>query len=258
MAEDAFLLSVQLRDYFGDLWVDGRRVEFQSFRKGNFSLYDYNRSWQANLRSAFDCVNFHIPRAALDALEEDHGTRRIETLNVMPGADVNDPTIRGLVEALLPAFANPAQASRLFVDHVGLALATHMATTYGEARSLPLMHPGALAPWQLKRAKAVIDARLDGDLPVAELARECGLSPSYFTRAFKASTGMPPYQWMMRRRVDKAMELLKGGHLPLSQVAGICGFVDQSHMTRVFTRTVGIPPGSWRRAGRDDGNASEN
>ena len=251
VTEDAFMLGVQLNEYQGDLWVDGKRVEFEGFHKGNFSVYDYNRQWQANMRSAFDCVNFHIPRAALTALEEDLGTKRIETLNVLPGADINDPTIHGLVEALMPAFHNPAHASRLFMDHVGLALATHLATVYGEARSAPAIHPGALATWQLKRATAMMDAGLDGDLPITDIAYACGLSTSYFTRAFKATTGMPPYQWMMRRRVDKAMDLLKRGRLPLSHVADICGFVDQSHMTRVFKKMTGIPPGTWRRTETD-------
>lgn len=250
VTEDAFMMSVQLADYHGDLWVDGRKVDFPISRKGNFTLYDYNRIWQADMKSAFDCVNIHIPRGALAALEEDLGGRKIETLDVTPGADIDDPTVRGLTGALLAALDKPEQASRLFVDQVGLALATHMAATYGEAAPKPAVHSGGLAPWQLKRAKALMDAELSGDLPVTVIAGTCGLSASYFTRAFKLSTGMPPYRWLLQRRIDKAMNLLKTSLLSLSDIAAACGFADQSHFTRTFSRAVGLSPGMWRKASR--------
>ena len=133
---------------------------------------------------------------------------------------------------------------------VGLALCLHVAASYGAARPTPAPHPAGLAPWQLARAKEMIDARLDGNLQVAQIARACRLSPSHFARAFKLSAGMPPHQWMMRRRIDKAMSLMRGTALPLSDVALACGFTDQSHFTRIFSRSVGMSPGSWRKAVR--------
>ena len=245
--EDAFMISYQLHDYRGDLWVDGRNVSAPAFHAGNFTFYDYNRSWQANMKSAFDCVNFYIPRAAWTTLEEDLGTRRIDTLNIGPGGDVDDQTVRGLVGALLPSFAVPGQASRLFLDHLGLALCTHLAVTYGERSHPRAVHSGGLSPWQLRRATELIEARLDGDLQVADIAQACGLSPSYFSRAFKLSTGMPPYQWMLGRRIDKAQHLLRTTTRPLGEIALDCGFADQSHFTRVFASTVGASPGQWRK-----------
>lgn len=250
VTEDAFMMAFQMRDYEGELWVDGKNVKLPTLRKGQFSFYDYNRIWQANMKSAFDCVNFYIPRSAITALEEDLGPRRIETLDIAAGASVDDQAVQGLVNALLPAFAAPAHASMLFVDHVGLALCTHVAVSYGAARPAPAPHPAGLAPWQLARAKEMIDAQLDGNLQVAEIAHACRLSPSYFTRAFKLSTGMPPYQWMVQRRIDKAMDLLRTTAMTLSDVALSCGFTDQSHFTRVFSRAVGMSPGRWRKSVR--------
>ncbi|UOA29764.1 AraC family transcriptional regulator [Pseudosulfitobacter sp. DSM 107133] len=207
VTEDAFMMAFQMHDYRGDLWVDGKHVKMPVLRQGQFSFYDYNRIWQANMRSEFDCINFHIPRASITVLEEDLGTRKIETLNIAPGANIDDPTVRGLVLALAPAFDSPEQVSMLFLDHVGLALSTHMAVRYGAAKEPAPPPPGGLAPWQTRRATEMIDAQIDGALQVAELAHACHLSPSFFTRAFKLTTGMPPYQWMIRRRVEKAQGL---------------------------------------------------
>lgn len=247
VTEDAFLLSVQLRDYHGDLWVDGRKLVFPTSRKGNFTLYDYNRLWQADMKSPFDCLNFHIPRAAITALEADLGTRRVETLNILPGADMDDRAVRGLADALIPAVNTPAEANELFVDHICLALSIHLAVTYGGAKALEPVRSGGLAPWQVNRATALMDANLTGDLAVSVLAEACNLSPAYFSRAFKQTLGVPPYRWLMRRRVERAMDLLRRTAMPLSEIAYVCGFVDQSHFTRVFSAAVGIAPGQWRR-----------
>jgi AraC-like DNA-binding protein len=247
LTEDAFMMSVQLHDYHGDLWVDGKPVVFPVSRKGNFTLYDYNRVWQADMKSAFDCVNFHIPRMALATLSEDVGGRSVETLNVRPGADVDDATVRGLVHALLPALSRPLWTSRLFVDHIGLALTAHMAITYGEARRLVPVHSGGLAPWQISRAMEMIEANLDGELSLTELATACDLSPAYFARAFKASVGIPPYRWMLLRRMERAQHLMQTTTLPLSAIGMACGFGDQSHFSRSFSKIIGHSPAVWRR-----------
>ncbi|MDO1583047.1 helix-turn-helix domain-containing protein [Rhizobium oryzicola] len=250
VTEDAFMIALQLRDYHGDLWVDGRKVDFPASRQGHFTLYDYNRLWQADMKSAFDVVNFHVPRAALVAFEEDLGGRRIETLNVTPGADVDDATVRGIAHALLPALADPQQTNRLFLDHMTMALSTHLAVTYGEASRPRQVHSGGLAGWQLKRAIEIMEARLDGDIPIAAVAQACGLSSAYFTRAFKLSTGLPPHRWLQRMRIDRARDMMRDTGQPLPEIATHCGFVDQSHFTRVFSSIVGMTPGAWRNIAR--------
>jgi AraC family transcriptional regulator len=85
---------------------------------------------------------------------------------------------------------------------------------------------------------------------VAELARECGLSSGYFSRAFRLTTGITPHQWLIRKRVERARQLLLGNGLRLVDIALVCGFVDQSHFTRVFTRFEGESPGKWRQRHR--------
>ena len=107
---------------------------------------------------------------------------------------------------------------------------------------------GGLAPWQERRAKEILCANLDGRMPLNEVARECRLSVSHFSRAFRRSTGAAPHNWLLTRRVDLAKEKLRDDRLSLLDVALACGFADQSHLTRVFTRMVGVSPGAWRRA----------
>jgi AraC family transcriptional regulator len=247
LIEDAFMISIQLRDYRGDIYLRDRKLSFNRQAAGMVLMYDYQREWKANLRSAFDCVNFHIPRSVLDAVVDDQRFGTVETLRFEAGVPEPDHTILGLAQALLPALDLQSESNRLFLDHMGWALGAHVVESYAEIVSLKSSSRGHLAPWQERRAKEMIDANLANEISLSTLAGECGLSTSHFARAFRLTTGVPPYQWLLRRRLDQALELLRDDYLSIAQIASLCGFSDQSHLTRVFTRAIGEPPAAWRR-----------
>ncbi|UIY31505.1 AraC family transcriptional regulator (plasmid) [Neorhizobium galegae] len=104
-----------------------------------------------------------------------------------------------------------------------------------------------LSTWQERLAKDVIETSLVGGIGLAELAQLCGLRTSQFAHGFKRSTGIAPYEWLLRRRIERAKESLLWGS-KLSEVAVACGFADESHLTRMFRRVVGVAPGAWRTA----------
>jgi AraC-like DNA-binding protein len=106
---------------------------------------------------------------------------------------------------------------------------------------------GGLAPWQLRRAEALMSENLSMQVSLGKVAEECGLSVRHLARAFRQSTGVPPHRWLLDRRVERAKELLPDAKLSLSDVALACGFGDQSHFTRTFTAAVRLSPGVWRR-----------
>jgi AraC-like DNA-binding protein len=216
-------------------------------RAGECTFYDLKRDPVANIDKPYHSIHFYIPRGALNAIADDANAPRIGELEYRPGAGVADNTILYLGQSLLAAFAHPERASRLFVNHVTLAVATHVAQTYGSLK--PTVRPlrGGLAPWQAKRAKEILSANLDGGVTLKEIAEECGLSISHFSRAFRITIGMAPHNWLLKHRVDHAKSLMANGRLSLPDVALACGFADQSHFTRVFSRVVGTPPGVWRR-----------
>jgi transcriptional regulator GlxA family with amidase domain len=88
---------------------------------------------------------------------------------------------------------------------------------------------------------------LSDNLSLNGVAAACKLSASHFARAFKASTGLPPHQWVMATRIEMARGILASSDTPLVEIAGMCGFADQSHFSRVFARIIGASPGAWRR-----------
>jgi AraC family transcriptional regulator len=104
-----------------------------------------------------------------------------------------------------------------------------------------------LAPWQLRRVLEFFEAHFAEDIGLQELADLVGLSQSQFARAFKASTGAPPYRWFVAARIKRAQELLLQGRASLADVSILTGFADQSHFTKAFRRVTGTSPGQWRR-----------
>jgi AraC family transcriptional regulator len=246
--EDAFLVSLTLRDYPNRVyWEDGRLMSVCDVRAGQTCIHDLKRDPVALLDKPIHHLFFYLPRGALDAIADDAGAPRIDDLNHEP-VGIDDSTISSLGKVLLPALNHPDQASQLFVDHILFALGIHVAQTYGGMRALSPPIRGGLTAGRLRRAKEILTANLDGRVPLKEVARECGLSVSHFSRAFRRSIGAAPHRWLLARRVEAAKEKLRGGGWSLLDVALACGFADQSHLTKVFTRMVGVSPGAWRRA----------
>ena len=244
--EDAFLIALQLREFPDHkYWEEGRRFPVFTLRAGWSTFYDLKRDPRFLLDKPFHSVHLYFPHESLNAIAEAANAPHIGDLRYEPGSGVDDPIVRALTSALYPALDRLDQANRLFVDWTMLALGCHIAQTYGGLATLPAR--GGLAPWQECRAKEIIEANLNGEVPLAQLARECGLSTGHFSRAFKNTVGIPPHQWLLHRRIENAMRLLRNRQFSLPEVALTCGFSDQSHFTRVFTRLSGTSPGAWRR-----------
>lgn len=248
--EDAYQAVVLLQRgvHRYDLWEEGKAIQTNPHANGDVSFFDLRTPPIYNVHTPFDTLWFYLPRATLDGIAEDANAPRISGLDYRPGFSVPDSTLHRLSKLLLPAFQNPEQVSRIFVDYVTLAVAAHILHTYGGMRPASIeRRGGGLAPWQERRAKELLNSHLDGDVTVALLAEECGLSRRHFARAFRQTTGAAPHQWLMKRRVEQATALLGDRSLTLLDIAQACGFADQSHFTRVYTRLTGTPPGTRRR-----------
>ena len=245
--EDAFLVALQLRDRPScQYWEDRRRAPVSDLRAGEIILSDLKREPRRLLDKPYHTLFFYLPRAALDAIADEANAPRIRDLSYKPGVGVNDVTISRLGSLLLPALRHPERANPLFVDHVLLAFGVHIAQTYGGMRPVSPVR-GGLTPWQERRAKEVLRTNLQG-VPLNKVARECGMSLSHFSHAFRRTLGAAPHKWRIEQRIAVSKEKLRDDRLPLTDVAAECGFWDQSHFTQHFTRIVGVSPGAWRRA----------
>jgi len=105
-----------------------------------------------------------------------------------------------------------------------------------------------LPAWRLKRVLSYIDANIEKRVGLSQIAQAAGFSRMHFARQFRVSTGLRPHEYLLRRRVEHAQELLVHSHSPVACIARASGFSTQAHFTSVFRRFVGKPPARWRRA----------
>lgn len=100
---------------------------------------------------------------------------------------------------------------------------------------------------RLNRVLEFVDANIAVDLCVSRLAAVAGMSPYYFCRSFKQSTGITPHRYVLQCRMEQAKRLLQEKPDHLMEVAHQVGFADQSQFTRVFHKIVGMTPSQYRK-----------
>jgi AraC-like DNA-binding protein len=127
----------------------------------------------------------------------------------------------------------------------------HSRPRFGMLAHLPLSvdapkNRGGLAPARANRICEYIDSHLQENIALEALAEVAQLSVHHFARAFRESLGTPPHKYIVKRRVQHAQQLLRNTDLPLSEIAIVAGFTDQSHLARHFRAITGISPGLAR------------
>jgi AraC-like DNA-binding protein len=105
----------------------------------------------------------------------------------------------------------------------------------------------SIPPRKLRKILTYIDENLAGSLCLDEIAAQQGLSPYYFCRIFKKTTGVTLHQFVLRRRVERAKSLLVDERLDLAEVALEAGFANQSHFGAIFRRFTGYTPRQYRQ-----------
>jgi AraC family transcriptional regulator len=137
-------------------------------------------------------------------------------------------------------------AGRLYGESLGHALSVYLARQYAVFKPKIAARRGGMPKTRLNRVLDFIKANVSEDLTLSELARTAGMGPHYFCELFKQSTGLSPHQYVIRRKIELAKELLADPRIRIIEASARTGFVDQSHFTKVFHRVVGVTPSEFR------------
>lgn len=166
-------------------------------------------------------------------------------IELMPQFSINDPVIGQLALALKTEIQTGCMSGRLYGESLGTALAARLVQNY--AVSKPEFKTNGLPQSQLERAIDYMKANLTQDLSILDLATLTSMSESHFSRSFKQSVGIAPYQYLMQQRVERAKQLLKQQAISISDIALDCGFANQTHLTKVFRQLTGVTPKAYRK-----------
>ena len=144
----------------------------------------------------------------------------------------------------------------LAAESLAIVLAVHVIRHVLTPRQPARRRAGTLPRAKLRAVVQYIEEHLDGSPTLEQLAAVARLSPNYFVGQFKRATGLPPHQYVILRRVERAKQLLQGAtDVSLAEVAAHAGFCDQSQFSHHFKRIVGVTPGQFRTRGRTDKTA---
>jgi AraC-like DNA-binding protein len=249
-AEDAYAVHINfLRHASFSASRKGRATERYFLGEGYSTMLDHREAPTVTMHSPLDTVRLCVPRLTLqDFVQEEYGSGEVHLRP--PQQAMRDPILYHLGACLGALLERPEENNCLLVDYIALSLQHHLHQTCSARPAWNSRTRGGLAPWQLSRAKEAMDADLDKEITIAQLAYDTRLSTSQFARAFRQSTGCPPHRWLLQRRIKRAQDLLLTSDKTLAEIASACGFSDQGHLTRAFGQTVGTSPGLWRRTKR--------
>ncbi|MBB5062984.1 helix-turn-helix domain-containing protein [Granulicella mallensis] len=246
LGESGYIIALQLKPITHvELFLRKKRVSSGYYPVGAVGAISLQEEPACFVPEPFDTLAVHVTQAALDEIAYAHQVPYVDQL-IWPYGTV-DPIVNHLGQTLVSSLEHPQQTSKIFMDHVLQALNCHLVSSYGKVTLSDRKFRGGLSPRQARRATELLEAHLDGDIPLQQVAAACELSVSHFARSFKLTFRRPPHAWLLERRVDKARDLMLNSRLPLADIAAQCGFADQSSLNRSFRRIHGIAPGMWRR-----------
>lgn len=160
--------------------------------------------------------------------------------------NADDPFIAGLV-AEFTRLEGLGMLEPLYCETMSLALSSYLVARYGHRRDAPASRPLKLAPWHLRRIDEFISAHLETGIRIEDLAALAEMSSGHFHRAFKATTGMTPLDYINGKRIACARQLLATEALSVTEVALRVGFQSPSYFAKVFRRATGLNPSDYGR-----------
>lgn len=173
----------------------------------------------------------------------DRDVKQVELLDILRTPD-------SFIHGTAMAIANEVEANklggRLYVEALATQLSIHLLRRYAAISLKTPRAESGLSPVRARQVTEYIEAQLDRNPSLDELAAVARVSPYHFLRQFKLRFGCAPHAWVIQRRLDCSRRLLAKTTLSLKAVAARSGFSDQAHMTRMFRRFMSTTPKSYR------------
>lgn len=168
-------------------------------------------------------------------------------VELIPQFILIDPLIQQILLSLHADMIAGHPTGQLFGDSLAIALAAQLLQNHAVWKAQYSSAHGGLPTYLRDRALDFIESYLDQSFTLAQVADALGMSMFYFCRQFKQSMGITPHQYVTKRRIDRAKELLWHSKLPITEIALQVGFATPSAFSRLFRRLTGTTPKAFRQ-----------
>lgn len=187
---------------------------------------------------AVDIVSIRLAPELIDETAEALGAPGGK-VELAPRLGARDPVVGHVALALRDELRTPAQAGRLRADGLAAALAARLVQDFA---ARPVTVRQTLSKPKLRRLMDYVEANLEADLSLAELAAVAGLSVPHLTALFRRTMGQSLHRYVVERRVARARAILLKGRASIAETALSVGFAHQSHLARWMKRMLGVTP----------------
>jgi AraC family transcriptional regulator len=177
-----------------------------------------------------------------------HPELGVADISFAPRLFFEDATLWHTVLKLKGLVETPASDDCLYFDSLGIVLVHELARLNRGKPSIEPQVRGGLAAWQQRNVTAYIEEHLAERIPLTTLARLVHLSPYHFCRSFKRSFGMPPHQYQIKRRIDRAKMLLAKRAVSVTDIALSVGFSSSNSFATTFRKVTGCTPTAYHRS----------
>jgi AraC family transcriptional regulator len=242
---DTIRLVMNLRDVRNvHEWAGGFRGD--RLRGGGISVFPPAEATRISV-GASDVVQILVKQSYAEAVLESH-------LAGPSMYDLLDDRMQASVMRILVGSAQRGPDDALMVEDALYCL-THRISGHAtrlrvQQRTPVVSQRGGLAPAALRRVEDLISVALEepSSPSLFDMASAAGLSVTHFVRAFRYEKGVAPHKYLVRRRMERAISLLRSPHVPVAEVANKAGFSTSAHFVATFRSAMGVTPGAVRDA----------
>jgi AraC family transcriptional regulator len=230
--------------------IEGRGPERQVIGPRGLTLTPGGASARWQHSGHPEILHIYLRKAVFDAVAAEMYGCEPGRVELVPRFGILDPLLEQLAIEVGHTLGDASRGATVFIDTLTQMVAARLARAHSSMshrQPEPGPGPGGGGHWRVRRLAELIEADLEGDLSLETMAAEVDLSPLYLIRAFKSAFGEPPHRYVLRRRIERAKELLRATDMPVAEVALAVGFSSQSHLSSWFQRLVGTSPAAFRR-----------
>jgi AraC family transcriptional regulator len=214
------------------------------FRDGDICLTPATAPVSVRLHDAIELISLYLEPTFMRRIMAE--VTDADSFELVPQFKLSDPLIYQIGVALKANLESPGVYDRLYIESMATAISAHLLQHYSTQKLKAQNYSNGLPQTQLRQVTEYINEHSAQNPSLMQMAEIVQMSPYYFSRLFKQSTGLTPHQYLLKCRTEQAKRLLRTTNLSIAAIATQIGFVDQSHLARHFKRYVGMPPSQFR------------
>lgn len=226
--------------------VDGKWSDYD-LGPGDLTLLTRAQKSEWAWSETVDVSHVYLQAEFVENVANEVFEREVGDIRLKDVLRAQDPGISRCMSVIRTEAGDQSLGGSLIAEAAACELSVRLLRQYAETDFVAGERFGQLSPTVAKRIVDFVGDRLNEKVTYEDAAADVGLGPWSFTRKFKQTFGQSFHEFVLSRRVDRAIHLLQSSRQPLKSIALDCGFYDQPHMNRVFMKLKGVTPGAFRR-----------